>query len=66
MKKVLSSMLKGAAKNPLVFSLVVGFVAEQLADKIKEGGISDGEAVLIEAVRGVNDASGKFLAEVEG
>lgn len=65
MNKVLRLMLKGAVKNQFIFSAVVGFVAEQLAAHVKSDGVSETEAVLIEAVRGINDASGQFLDAVK-
>jgi hypothetical protein len=65
MNKVLTAMLKGAAKNQFIFSAVVGFVAERLADFITEDGISEAEATLIEAVKGINDVSGQFLQAVK-
>ena len=64
MNKVLQAMLKGAAKNQAVFSLVVGFVAERLADHVKSDGISESEAVLIESVKGIHEVSHQFLAAV--
>ena len=64
MNKVLRGMLKGAAKNQAVFSLVVGFVAERLADHVKSDGISESEAVLIESVKGIHEVSHQFLEAV--
>lgn len=64
MNKVLKSMLKGAAKNPVIFAAVLGFVGETLAEKVKQDGISDSEAVLIGAVRGVHDVAHEFLTAV--
>lgn len=64
MNKVLTAMLKGAAKNPLVFGLVVGFVSEQLAALVAKDGISANERVLIGAVRGIHDVSHEFLTAV--
>jgi hypothetical protein len=64
MNKVLTSMLKGAAKNPLVFGLVISFVSNALADIVKRDGITEGERTLIGAVRGVHDTAHEFLAAV--
>lgn len=64
MNKVLKLMLKGAVKNPAVFAAVLSFIGESLGEKIKEGGISDSEAVLIAGVRGVHDVAHEFLTAV--
>ena len=64
MNKVLKSMLKGAVKNPVIFATVLNFIGETLGEKIKQDGISDAEAVLIGAVRGVHDTAHEFLVAV--
>ncbi len=64
MNKVLKSMLKGAAKNPFIFAAVLSFIGETLGEKVKADGISDGESVLIAAVRGVHDTAHEFLVAV--
>ena len=64
MNKVLKSMLKGAVKNPVIFATVLNFIGETLGEKIKQDGISDAEAVLIGAVRGLHDVSHEFLLTV--
>ena len=64
MNKVLKSMLKSAVKNPIIFATVLNFIGESLGEKVKADGITDAEAVLIAAVRGVHDTAHEFLVAV--
>ena len=64
MNKVLTSMLKSAFKNPLVCGVVLSFIADELAARVKRDGINETEQALIAGVKLAHGATHDFLTAV--
>ena len=64
MNRVLTSMLKAAFKNQAVFGVVLGYIADEIADRVKRDGINDTERALIDGVKVAHAAAHEFLTAV--